>query len=119
MLRQYLVIVVMGLMLLTTGSIMALAADGASSFTVTEPIFVGTTELQPGAYDVKWEATSAEATVIFELKGKEVAKVKAKFVELEQKNDRNSLMKGKDSAGHLALKQIQFAGKKARITFFE
>lgn len=116
MFRKNLLMLIMVLMILTAGTM--LASEGSAKFQVASPMFVAGNELQPGAYEIKWESTSAtEATVTFTIKGKVAAKVPAKCSELEQKNDRNSLMTGQDSTGRNALKQIQFAGKKVKITF--
>jgi hypothetical protein len=118
MFRKNLLMLIMVLMFLTTGTMLALASEGSDNFQVNSPIFIAGNELQPGAYKIKWESTSAtEATVTFTIKGKVAAKVPGKYSELEQKNDRNSLMTGQDSTGRNALKQIQFAGKKVKITF--
>jgi hypothetical protein len=118
MTKKCLLMLIVVLMFLTAGTILALASEGSANFLVASPLFVAGNELQPGQYEIKWESTSAtEASVTFTTKGKVVAKVPAKCSELEQKNDRNSLMTGQDSSGHNALKQIQFAGKKVRITF--
>jgi hypothetical protein len=118
MFKKNLLMLIMVLMFLTAGAILAPAAEGTANFVVASPMFVAGNELQPGDYTIKWETTSAtEATVTFTIKGKVAAKVPAKCSALEQKNDRNSLMTGQDATGRNALKQIQFAGKKVRITF--
>jgi hypothetical protein len=115
--RKNLLILAMAFLFLVSGSIMALAAEGAANFVVAKPLYVGGNQIQPGSYFVKWETKNTDATVIFVTGGKEVAKVQAKCVELNQKNDRNSLMTGQDASGRDTIKQIQFAGKNLRITF--
>jgi hypothetical protein len=118
MFKKNMLMLIMVLMFLTAGAILAQAADGSADFQVASPMFVAGNELQPGDYTIKWETTSAtEATVTFITNGKVATKVPAKCSVLEQKNDRNSLRTGQDSTGRNALKQIQFAGKKFKITF--
>jgi hypothetical protein len=115
--RKNLLSLVMVSLLLAYGSIMALAAEGEAKFVVTKALFVAGNQIQPGAYSVKWETNNSEATIIFQNGGKVAVEAKAKCVEIEQKNDRNSMMVGKDAEGRDILKQIQFAGKNIRITF--
>lgn len=103
--------------LLLSAATMALAAGGSAKFAVTNTLFVAGTEIKPGSYDVKWEATGSEATVIFVNQGREVAKIPAKLVEVDKKGDYNSLAIGKDSSGRDAIKGLQFAGKNVRIVF--
>ncbi len=114
------------LMMLVTLSILLAAAvstviaaegSGSAKFAVTNTIFVAGNEIKPGSYDVKWEANGSDATVVFVNQGKEVAKIPAKVEEVNKKGDYNSLAIGKDSAGHDAIKGMQFAGKKIRIVF--
>ncbi len=105
---------------LLAGATVAMAAEGSTGtakFAVTNTLFVAGTEIKPGSYDVKWEATGSDATVIFINQGKEVAKIPAKLVEVDKKGDYNSLAIGKDAAGRDAIKGLQFAGKKVRIVF--
>ena len=67
---------------------MGLAANGAAKFMVTQKMFVAGHEISAGAYDVKWESSSPEATVIFtNSKGEVAVKVQAKIEELEKKKE--------------------------------
>ena len=117
--NKNLMVLVMLFTLLTAATV-AMAGEGSTgsaTFAVTNTLFASGTEIKPGSYDVKWEATGSDATVIFINQGKEVARIPVKIVEVEKKGDYNSLAIGKDSTGRETIKGIQFAGKKVRIVF--
>jgi len=99
-------------------AIPVMAVEGTAKFVVTDTVSVAGSELKPGAYDVKWESSSSEASVVFMSQGKAVLKVQGKIEELNEKNDSNSLLIMKDPSGKPVLKGLQFSGKKIRITFF-
>lgn len=112
--------------LILTGIIIALliaipvmATQGSARFVVTETVSIDGNNLKPGAYDVKWESNSTEATVSFILPGhgKALFTLKGKIEELTEKSDSNSLLIMKDPSGHPVLKGLQFGGKKFRINF--
>ncbi len=93
------------------------AAKGSARFTISSPLFVAGNEVNPGQYEIKWEANSAEATVTFMLMEKVVVKVQGKIVEGDKKFNFDTFLTGKDSAGRAAIKEIQFGGKKIKIVF--
>jgi hypothetical protein len=111
-------------MMLVTLLILLVAAPlmsdekGAARFNVVEPLFAAGTEIKTGQYDIKWETVATETTVEFVQIGKPSGvKVKGKIEQVNNKYDYNSIATGKDSAGRLAVKQLQFRGKNIRIVF--
>jgi hypothetical protein len=105
------------LILLVAAPIMS-QEKGTARFNVVEPLFVVGTEIKIGQYDIKWETTAAETSVEFVQVGKPSGvKVKGKIEQVDKKYDSNSIAFGKDSAGRLAIKQLQFRGKNIRIVF--
>lgn len=123
MLRNRTFMAVVALVLLIAGPTMILAAEsvkassGAAKFSVVQKMFVNGNEIKPGSYDVKWEANGSDATVIFSKDGIQALKVQAKIEEIQSKFNANSLVIGKDAAGHEAVKGLQFSGKNVRILF--
>lgn len=98
-------------------AIPVMAVQGTAKFVVADTLSVAGSQLKPGAYEVKWESSSTEASVTFMSQGKAVLKVQGKLEELNEKNDENSLLIMKDPSGKPVLKGLQFSGKKIRITF--
>ena len=124
MIRNRMLMAVIALVLLVATPTMILAAGsvktstGSARFSVVQKLFVSGNEIKAGTYDIKWEANSPEATVMFMNKdGIMALKVQAKIEEIEKNFDFNSLVIGKDSSGRDAIKGLQFAGKKIRIVF--
>jgi len=65
-----------------------LALDKSSkSITITEPIMISGTQLEPGYYRVDWEGTGPEVTVSFKEHGKTVATAPAKLLHEESRFD--------------------------------
>lgn len=115
MLKNKNLITLVALLLLLSAAPMW-SADGVAKFTVLKSTFVAGNELAAGVYNVEWTG-NPEASVTFETKGKVVATVQGKIVELPKKSDFNSLTLGKDSAGREAIKGLLFSGKSIRIVF--
>jgi hypothetical protein len=92
-------------------------ANGSAKFTIPNTLFIAGNEVKPGEYDIKWESSSPEATVTFITKEKVVAKAQGKIVEGDKRFDFDTFLIGKDSAGRMTIKELQFSGKKFRIVF--
>ena len=113
-------LILITLSILFTAAVSALVAQegsGSAKFVATKTLFVAGNEIKPGSYNVKWESTGSEATVIFINQGKQAAKMPAKLVEAGQKADFDKVTIAKDSTGRESVKNIQFEGKKTRIVF--
>ena len=112
-----LIMIVTLLVLLVAAPIMA-SENGSASFVVTAPLYVAGSQINPGQYNVKWESHSPEATVTFTGVEKPVViKVSGKVEQVDSKASYNSIITGKDAAGHESIKQLRFSGKNIRITF--
>jgi hypothetical protein len=108
------------LSILFTAAVSTLVAQegsGSAKFVVTKTLFIAGNEIKPGSYSVKWESKGSEAIVVFVDHGKQAAKMPAKLIGVDQKTDFDKVTISKDSAGHEAVKDIQFEGKKAKIVF--
>jgi hypothetical protein len=105
------------LLVLLTATVL-MAAGGSARFQVEKPLFAAGTEIAPGDYNVKWEPKGEEASVVFTPVGKPKGiTVQGKIEQADKKYEFDSMAVGKDSAGRLAIKQLQFGGKKIRIVF--
>jgi hypothetical protein len=113
--RRNLLVIFVLLILVTAASL--LAESGSTVYSVSKTMFIAGTEIQAGAYDVKWQSHSPEVTVIFKSKGKVIATVKGKLEKLDKVTDYTSMIVGKDSAGRDAIQALQFGGKKYRVAF--
>jgi len=105
------------LILLASAPIMAIE-KGSARFSFQKPIFVSGTEINPGTYDVKYEANDQDATVAFIIVGKpKKIEVKGKVQNAEKKSEDSSLGTGKDSQGRDSIKRMSFRGKTLQIVF--
>ena len=80
-------------------------------------MYVEGIELQPGVYNVKWEANNPEADVTFKINGKDAAKVQGKIVERGNRSNYDALEVEKETSGHDVIKSIRFRGEKTSIVF--
>jgi hypothetical protein len=103
------------LILLVAAPMMSLAETG--KFKVARDMFVAGTAIKAGTYDVKFEATGSDASVVFTANGKVEAQVKGKIEDGGKVSDYNSLSVGKDSAGRDAIKAMMFKGTKTTVVF--
>jgi hypothetical protein len=94
-----------------------LAAGGTVNYSISKPMYISSTEIPAGEYEVKWEATGADAKVVFKSKGKVVATVEGKIEQLKKKSDYNSLTVGKDASGRDAIKGLLFSDKDVTVVF--
>jgi hypothetical protein len=115
--NKHLIMIVTLLVLLVAAPLVA-ADSGSASFVVTAPLYVAGSQINPGQYNVKWESHSPEATVTFTGVEKPVViKVPGKVEQVDSKASYNSIITGKDAAGHESIKQLLFSGKNVRIIF--
>ncbi len=113
-----LILVVSLLVLLVAAPIVMASEGGSVKFAVTQKLFVAGSEINPGQYSVSWDSGSPDATVTFTGVEKPVViKVHGKIEQVDSKAAYNSIITGKDPAGHEAIKQLRFSGKNIRITF--
>jgi hypothetical protein len=92
-------------------------AKGSYKFSVSRTMFVAGTEIKSGTYDVKYEANSTEADVMFYANGKVVVQVKGKVVESDKPAKYNSLAVGKDASGRDSIKVLMFRDMTTTIEF--
>jgi len=117
MLRNYKLIVLITLLVLLVASPMASFAQGSGKFKVARTLHVAGTEIQAGTYDVKYEVSGSDATVMFTVRGKVEVQVKGKVEDGGRVSDYNSLSLGKDAAGREAIKALMFKGSKDIVVF--
>jgi len=117
MFKNYKCLMLVTLVVLLVAAPMMSFAEGTSKFKVARTMFVAGTEIQAGTYDVKYEASGAQATVSFSANGRVAVKVQGKVEDGGKVSDYNSLSIGKDSAGRDAIKALMFRGEKTVIAF--
>jgi hypothetical protein len=100
------------LTLIAVAAPMALAEKGSANFNLREKTIFAGTEVKPGAYHMEWEINNANATVTLKTKeGQKVATFQAKVEQIENKNEWNSLVNGKNASGQEAVTGINVGGK--------
>ena|SRR5215467_6500685 len=76
------------LMLFSLLAAPVVAMDKSSkSITLTEPVMISGTQLEPGHYSVAWQGTGPEVTVSFKEHGKTIATAPATLVQEESRFD--------------------------------
>ena len=87
-------------------------ASNKGSMQLQEPVTVGSQQLPPGDYQVKWEGSGPNVEVSI-LKGKKVVVTSpARIVELGQSSGYDSAVVRKNDDGSRTLSEIRFSGKK-------
>lgn len=109
-------IVFLTLIVLLTLIPMSMAKD-TYKFAVSRTMFIAGTEIKAGTYDVKYEISNAEATVMFYSRGKVAVQVKGKVEESAKPAENNALATGKDASGRDAIKALMFRDKTTTIVF--
>ena len=117
MFRNIKLLMLVSLLVLLAAAPIIAAAKGSVNLEIKSAVFAAGSELQPGQYNIKWEANGSAATVTFFNKGKAAATVQGKIVEVDKAFDYSSFLSAKDSSGRLVMREIQFAGKKIKIAF--
>ncbi len=115
--RNYKLIVLVTLLVLLVAAPMTSLAQGSAKFKVARTLHVAGSEIQAGTYDVKYEVSGSDATVMFTVRGKVEVQAKGKIEDGGKVSDYNSLSIGKDSAGRDAIKALMFRGSKTIVVF--
>jgi hypothetical protein len=109
-------IMFVGLALLT--SLPAQARDKTEhNVTITSPVEVQSTQLEPGHYKVAWEGSGPAVHVEFLQHGKTVATSQAKLVNEGHKSPYDDVVTAKASDGASNLKQIDFQNEEQSLVF--
>ena len=106
-----------GLGLLVATSAFAANKGNKGSFEVFEPVTVSGHQLAPGQYKLTWDGTGPSIELMILSRGKLVATVPARLIELSQAGHDNATEAHKNDDGSQSLTQIDFAGKKYALAF--
>lgn len=87
------------------------------SITITGPVQIGSTQLEPGHYKVAWEGAGPTVQVQFLHNGKTVASSDAQLVNQNQKSPYDDVVTIKTSTNASNLKQIDFQNQKESLVF--
>jgi hypothetical protein len=105
-------------------SIALLATSGAlaeekseHNVTITDPVQIGSAQLEPGHYKVAWEGAGPTVQVQFLRNGKQVASSDARLVSQNQKSPYDDVVTAKTSTNASALKEIDFHNQKESLVF--
>ena len=85
--------------------------------TITDPVQIGSTQLEPGHYKVAWEGAGPTVQVRFLHDGKTVAISNAQLVRQNQKSPYDDVVTTKTSTNESNLKQIDFQNQKESLVF--
>ena len=85
--------------------------------TITDPVQIGSTQLEPGHYKVAWEGAGPTVQVRFLHDGKTVASSNAQLVSQNQKSPYDDVVTTKTSTNESNLKQIDFQNQKESLVF--
>lgn len=99
-------------------SVGALAKDkNHHNVVFPETVRIGSAQLAAGEYKMEWNESGSKAEVTFLQRGKTIAQVPAKIVNLSRPaaNDSVTMKTGSDEAG--ALEQVEFGGQKEAFLF--
>ena len=109
-------IMFVGLALLMSAA--AQASDKTEhNVTITSPVQVQQTELEPGHYKVAWEGSGPAVRVEFLQHGKTVATSEAKLVNQGHKSPYDDVVTAKASDGASNLKEIDFQNEEQSLVF--
>ena len=106
-----------GLALLLATSAFAANNANKGSFEVFEPLTVSGHQLAPGQYKLTWDGTGSGVGVMILSRGKVVAIVPARLIELVQASHDNVTGSHKNDDGSQSLTEVDFAGKKYALAF--
>ena len=91
----------------------AFAANGGSlSIQEQAPVSVSGKHLPAGDYKVKWEGDGPNVELNILQDGKVIATVPARTIELQQKDQQNSVLIKENSDGTDSVSEIHFSGKR-------
>ena len=108
------------LILILLAGLGALAEPKAGhSVTLTNAVQVGSTELQPGQYQVAWQGTGPTVKVEFQQHGKTVAASDARLVEQDHKSPYDAVVTDKGGSQSSNLKEIDFHNEQQSLVFAE
>lgn len=99
-------------------SLAAFAENRAEhNVTITDPIQIGSTQLEPGHYKVAWEGVGPRVQVQFLRDGKTVASSDAQLVSQNQKSLYDDVVTIKTGATASSLKEIDFHNQTESLVF--
>jgi hypothetical protein len=106
----------MALALLVTSAAFA-ESRTEHNITITDPVQIGSTQLEPGHYKVAWEGVGPSVQVQFLRNGKAIASSNAQLVNQNQKSPYDDVVTIKTSTSASNLKQIDFQNQKESLVF--
>jgi len=93
----------------------AFAASNHTSFSITNPATIGSTQLNPGRYEVKWNGTGNQIHLKVMQNGKTLATATGTMVKQQQVYPYNAVDTVKNSANQNVIQGFQFAKQKTEL----
>lgn len=87
------------------------------SVEIPQTVQVGTSQLAPGEYTMKWSLSGSTADVSFVQNGKSVARVPAKVVSLDHPAAADSVTLKTEAGNAEALEEVEFGGQREAFAF--
>jgi hypothetical protein len=111
---RYIVLLAALVLLVPLGSFAR--SNNTAKVEIADNVLVGSTQLNAGTYQVKWEGSGPLLQVTFLESGKIVATTQARMVQINQKPEFDEItVSTKGNPG--ALKEIEFHGRKEALLF--
>ena len=99
-------------------SVGAFARDkNQRSVEISDPVQVGSTQLQPGTYKVEWQGSGPQVQVNFLQNGKTVATVPGTLKTNDAEINHDEIVTATTNANTKTLKEIDFHHNKESVTF--
>lgn len=93
----------------------AFAKSNHKNFSLTNSATIGTTQLNPGRYEVKWSGTGNEIHISILQKGKTLATASGSMVEQQSASPYSGVDTVKDSSNTSVIRGFQFANQKEEL----
>jgi len=90
-------------------------ASNSGSVQILDRVTVGSTQLAPGQYSLKWEGSGSSVQLSILKSGKVVATTPARWIDLNEKPYGDVAVIKNNSDGSKSLAEIHFYGKKSAL----
>lgn len=95
------------------------AARNSSTFTLSEPVQVGTSQLKPGEYKVEWEGSGSALQVKILQAGKTVATATGKMVDHKDRSPYNDVILKPGTGPAKTIDQFDFSNSNQSLVLGE
>ena len=95
------------------------AARNSSVFTLSQPVEIGTTQLQPGEYRVEWEGSGSAVQVKIVQAGKTVATATGKMVDHKERSPYNDVILKPGAGQTKTIDQFDFSNSNQSLVLSE